>query len=102
MRLTSGREDTAANSRRMKGQAVLGPVFPLELVTTVRRIRFYVVRASYGGMLLLVLWLSYHGAFRLGEPSSIRSAARFGELFFDAFGTLQLLAAVILAAASCA
>jgi len=38
---------------------LLGPIFTLELVTSVRRLRYYVVRVAYALILFAILWVSY-------------------------------------------
>ncbi|HEV3122211.1 MAG TPA: hypothetical protein VGY53_09920, partial [Isosphaeraceae bacterium] len=46
-----------------------GPVFNVELVITARRARYYVVRAIYGLVLLILVWIIF-----VDSPMSGRGA----------------------------
>src|SRR5438270_324189 len=75
-----------------------GPVFNVELVTTARRARYYVVRVVYGLLLLFVLWQSYHSYFswRPEGEVSIQEMSRFAQGTFYSFALTQLGAVLVL------
>jgi len=79
---------------------LLGPIFTLELVTSVRRLRYYVVRVAYALILFAILWVSYVESplYRTapGELVSHQQMARFANEFFNVFAAAQLLAVVLL------
>ena len=82
---------------------LLGPIFTLELVTSVRRLRYYLVRVAYGLILLAILWISYIQSplYRTtpGELVSHQEMAKFANEFFTVFAMTQLVAVVLLAPA---
>lgn len=81
---------------------MIGPVFTRELVTAPRRPRFYLARAIYPGMLMLVLttaWLVLAGT---QVVRNVGDLARFGALAFQILGPLQLALAVFFAALAAA
>ncbi len=79
---------------------LLGPIFTLELVTSVRRLRYYLVRVVYGLILLIILWSCYLESplnRRLpGEKVSVQETAQFANEFFSVFAVTQLVAVVLL------
>ncbi len=81
---------------------LVGPVFTRELITAPRRPRFYIARAVYAAILLLVLttaWLVLAGT---QVVRNVGDLARFGGLVFQILGPLQLALAVFFAALSAA
>lgn len=81
---------------------LVGPVFSREAVTLPRRTRFYVARASYAAMLLVLActaWLVLTGTYVV---RSLDDLARFGAVLFQLLAPLQLALAVFFAALSTA
>ncbi len=77
-----------------------GPIFNVELLTSARRARYFLVRAAYAAVLLGALWVvhqSMAGMFRFGiAEDDVHAVARFSAAFFGTFSWLQLLAVVLL------
>ena len=76
-----------------------GPVFTFELMTTARRGRFYVTRAFYATVLLLILWSVHSSWSRLGlRRASCRSrmVKWFGLSAFGAIAVGQELLVLML------
>jgi ABC-type transport system involved in multi-copper enzyme maturation permease subunit len=75
-----------------------GPLFALEMVTSVRRARYFLVRVLYAAILLLALFF-VHQVFDLeshySSVSQIAAVAQFAWRFFSTFAVLQLLAVVV-------
>lgn len=74
---------------------LLGPIFRVELVSTARRGRYFLLRAVYGLLILLVLWASYAETSSWNSYSrgtSIQAAAQLAVTFFASFTMLQMLA----------
>ncbi len=79
----------------------LGPVFHAELITTARRARYFIIRALYGLLLLIVIWSGYQAildlvASRGGEELTIREMAVFAQRLFQTFTLAQFLTIVVL------
>ena len=74
-----------------------GPVFAFELMATSRRVRFYLVRASYAVVLFLILWLIHSAwlAQTQGELSS-RQVKWFAISAFGGIAVGQLVLALAL------
>ncbi|MBN2579706.1 MAG: ABC transporter permease subunit [Pirellulales bacterium] len=72
-----------------------GPMFGLEMITSVRRIRYFVIRVLYATVLFLFLLLIYQQS-RLTGLSSIAAVANFSYMFFSTFAWLQVLAVAAL------
>jgi ABC-type transport system involved in multi-copper enzyme maturation permease subunit len=75
---------------------LLGPIFSAELVTTARRARYFVVRAVYAAMLLLILWSIYHRVVERSTLLSIRQLASLAHEFFTWFAYLQVIVVLLL------
>jgi ABC-type transport system involved in multi-copper enzyme maturation permease subunit len=78
-----------------------GPVFNIELITTARRARYYVIRFAYGMLLLFFLWQNnpelYSRSSRPVERGmSIQEMAAFGRAIFNTFLTVQGAAVLFL------
>jgi ABC-type transport system involved in multi-copper enzyme maturation permease subunit len=75
---------------------LMGPVFRSELLRTARRGRYYLLRALYGALLLLVVWGGYEGTFagRTGVP--LKQVASFAEKTFVTFAVVQLVTVLVL------
>ncbi len=72
-----------------------GPLFALEMVTSARRIRYFVVRVLYAAVLLLGLWNVCQAFNRpYSSANDIAAVARFSWIFFSYFSRLQILAVV--------
>lgn len=76
---------------------IFGPVLPVELVTTSRRARYYIIRVLYAAALLVTLWSHYSMAsFRLQFRASPTALAEFAREFFQSFSVVQILAVLLL------
>jgi ABC-type transport system involved in multi-copper enzyme maturation permease subunit len=79
---------------------LVGPVFRAELVGTARRRRYYILRALYGAVLLLMIGLNYKNAFDHGQEGplvvSIADMANFGQYLFLSFAVVQGVALLLL------
>ncbi len=73
---------------------LLGPIFSIDMLTTARRARYYVLRAIYAGALLLVLFSFFYERF--DRPHNIHEMAATAEGFFQTFAVLQLIAVACL------
>lgn len=75
-----------------------GPVFYWELLTTSRRLRYYLARSAFGLILLFVLWNTFDNtlgwASRRGQPVSISALSNFATSCFT--GILFALGAAVL------
>lgn len=77
---------------------LVGPIFSRELVTAPRRPRFYVARAAYVGVLLVLMstaWLILAGTQIIRNVSDM---ARFGGMLFQILAPLQLALALFFSA----
>jgi ABC-type transport system involved in multi-copper enzyme maturation permease subunit len=77
-----------------------GPIFNVELLTSARRTRYFMVRAIYALVLLVALGLVYQSwaislSYRDGGPD-IHSIADLSAAFFGVFSVIQLLAVTAL------
>src|SRR5262245_55478639 len=82
--------------------APFGPVLPVELVSSSRRVRYFIVRVIYAVLLLIVLWTRYQTTMRWQtnadgsvDPSVL---AEFATEFFETFAVMQVLAVLLLTA----
>lgn len=77
-----------------------GPVFTMELVTTARRRRYFVLRALFGTFLLYLLWQSYESMFRYwgrsGRQVSVAEMANFAQGVFISVAVTQGIAVLVL------
>jgi len=76
---------------------LLGPVFSVEIVTSARRARYFVLRTAYALILLLLLWSVYETA-RIRSASlelNIRQTAELTAGFFSSVAYLQLIAVLL-------
>jgi len=67
-----------------------GPIIAREILTAPRPVRFYVARASYVGLLFILMWTYWQSQVGLTEVSEIGIIAYFGHLLFRLFVLLQL------------
>jgi len=76
-----------------------GPIFAVELVTSARRARYFVVRVVYAAVLLFTLWITYiqWSQWRsMDGVGDIAAVANLTAQFFGTFAVMQLLAVVLL------
>jgi ABC-type transport system involved in multi-copper enzyme maturation permease subunit len=71
------------------------PIVHVELMTVGRRRRYFVVRAVYGLLMLLAMWVCYESTLSQ-YSASLRSAAQFASTFFGTFSVIQLAAVMFL------
>lgn len=75
---------------------LLGPIFQVEMVSTARRKRYFLLRVLYALLILLVLWISYETSdVRYSysrNASSIQQGAQLATFFFVSFSWLQMMA----------
>jgi len=76
---------------------VLGPIFTVDLVTSARRPRYFLLRVIYGLVLLSFLWICYFQAFHSGwrNLTAVQQAAEFAGQFFVAFSVIQLVTVLL-------
>lgn len=74
---------------------MLGPIFSIEMLTSSRRARFYLVRVLYALVLFFSLFTTYTSTTRLGQINTISQAANVAGNFFYSFATLQVLAVLM-------
>lgn len=75
---------------------MLGPVFSIEIITSLRRARYIATRVIYACTLLFALWVAYTGssAFYLGTPN-IRIVAQTAQNFFITLTFMQIGAVLL-------
>ncbi len=73
-----------------------GPILAVELVTTSRRTRYFVLRVLYAAALFFALWVNYAGEIRGANSGDSNSIARFTAAFFATFGIVQLMAVMLI------
>ena len=76
-----------------------GPIFNVELLTSARRARYFVIRAMYAAVLLIALGLvyqSYESLLFWRGGDDIHAVAELSAAFFGVFAVLQLLAVMVL------
>lgn len=84
---------------------LLGPIFGAEMLTGARRLRFFLSRAAYGVLLLVLLWANYSPS-TFGTDGfdtsnlSISQVAQFSSNFFGMFSFLQLSAVLLVSPAA--
>ncbi len=67
-----------------------GPIIAREVLTAPRPGRFYVARASYVGLLVILMWTAWQSQVGLTDVSEIGVIAYFGHLLFRLFVLFQL------------
>lgn len=75
---------------------LLGPIFSLELVTSARRGRYFLVRVLYALVLLLTLAITYETTQERQPHGGVHGVANVASNFFNVFSVLQLLAVLLL------
>jgi ABC-type transport system involved in multi-copper enzyme maturation permease subunit len=69
-----------------------GPLFALEMVTSARRTRYFIVRVLYAAVLFFALFCTYSSFNERSGLSDRALIAQFAWFFFGVFSWLQLLA----------
>ncbi len=76
-----------------------GPILAVELVTTSRRKRYFVLRVLYAAALFFALWYTYQETIRWRpavDSGDMNSIAQFTAAFFGTFGVMQLMAVLLI------
>jgi ABC-type transport system involved in multi-copper enzyme maturation permease subunit len=74
-----------------------GPVFNFEILRSSRRARFYVMRAAYAAMLLLVFWMLYADRTYTDEKEvTVNDMSRFAAFCFCSVAVAQILVVLTL------
>lgn len=68
-----------------------GPIIAREILTAPRPPRFYVARASYAGLLFILMWTAWQVLVGWRDATEIGLIARFGAILFQMFALLQLI-----------
>jgi ABC-type transport system involved in multi-copper enzyme maturation permease subunit len=79
-----------------------GPLFALEMVTSARRTRYFIVRVLYAAVLFFALCCTYSSYNERGGMSDRALIAQFAWIFFGIFSWLQMLAVAALGPAMAA
>lgn len=67
-----------------------GPIIVREFITAPRPLLFYVARASYVGLLFILMWTAWQSRVGFAEVSEVGIIAYFGHLLFRWFVLFQL------------
>ncbi len=67
-----------------------GPIIAREVLTAPRPVRFYVARASYVGLLFILMWTAWQSLVGLTDVSEVGIISYFGHLLFRLFVLFQL------------
>ncbi len=67
-----------------------GPIIAREVLTAPRPLRFYATRASFAGLLFILMWTAWQVLVGWRETTEIGLVARFGSILFGMFVYLQL------------
>ena len=67
-----------------------GPIIAREVLTAPRPLKFYVARASYVGLLFILMWTAWQSQVGLTDVSEMGIIAYFGHLLFRLFVLFQL------------
>jgi ABC-type Na+ efflux pump permease subunit len=67
-----------------------GPIIAREIITAPRPLLFYVARASYVGLLFILMWTAWQSRVGFAQVSEIGIIAYFGHLLFRWFVVFQL------------
>jgi ABC-type Na+ efflux pump permease subunit len=67
-----------------------GPIIAREVITAPRPLIFYVARASYVGLLFILMWTAWQSRVGFAEVSELGLIAYFGHLLFRWFVVFQL------------
>jgi len=78
---------------------MFGPLIRVELLTSARRWRNYMLRSGYAGVLLLCLWSAYASTTSWTRGDDLSQMSAVGQAFFATFAIVQLLAVMLCAPA---
>ncbi|MBX6316118.1 MAG: ABC transporter permease subunit, partial [Isosphaeraceae bacterium] len=67
-----------------------GPIIAREVLTAPRPLRFYVARASYAGLLFILMWTAWQSLVGWREVRDVGVLSRFGAILFELFSLMQL------------
>lgn len=67
-----------------------GPIIAREIITAPRPSRFYVARASYVGLMFILMWTAWQSLIGWKELSEVGVIAFFGGILFRLFALVQL------------
>lgn len=68
-----------------------GPIIAREVATTPRTLRYYLWRASFSCLLLILLWTAWQGIIGWQDVREVGVMARFGSVVYGVFAMLQLV-----------
>lgn len=68
-----------------------GPIIAREVVTSPRPLRYYLWRASFSCLLLILLWTAWQGIIGWQDVREVGVMARFGSVVYSVFAMLQLV-----------
>ncbi|MGC8644175.1 MAG: ABC transporter permease subunit [Isosphaeraceae bacterium] len=68
-----------------------GPIIAREVVTSPRPLRYYLWRASFSCLLLILLWTAWQGIIGWQDVREVGVMARFGNVVYSVFAMLQLV-----------
>src|ERR1700730_6133477 len=67
-----------------------GPIIAREVLTAPRPVRFYVARATFVGLLFVLMWTAWQVLIGFREVGEFGIIARFGGMLFQIFVLVQL------------
>ena len=67
-----------------------GPIISREVLTAPRPLRYYVARASYVGLLFILMWTAWQSLIGWRDVKEFGVLARFGGVIYGIFAVLQL------------
>ena len=74
-----------------------GPIIAREVLTAPRPPRHYVSRASYAGLLFILMWTAWQSLVGWRDVGEVGVLARFGSILFGLFATVQLTLILVFA-----
>jgi ABC-type transport system involved in multi-copper enzyme maturation permease subunit len=74
---------------------LFGPVLFYDMVTSARRARYFALRCSYAGLLLLFLFITFVSTYK-GGMTPEQQAGRLAQNYFETFMVIQILAVMLL------
>jgi ABC-type transport system involved in multi-copper enzyme maturation permease subunit len=77
---------------------MLGPIFSIEMLTSARRTRYFVIRVLYALALFFALWTTYTTT-QAFQALTLRQSANIAGNFFSAFAFMQLWAVLLVSPA---
>lgn len=74
---------------------MLGPIFRIEMLTSARRARHFLVRVVYALVLLVALWVVYVSNIAWSRALGLQEIANVAAEYFRVFAVLQVLAVLL-------